>query len=329
MHLFKPAAIKTLAGISLLTAGLMTSPAQAAVDTYLALGDSYAYGFTTVADAFNPAVENYYGLQGYVKPVGAALGATQTINLAIPGETTGSFLHGGNDNEEGNFNYPAPDTDSQATELGNVIAAQTAAGHTISDITIQLGGNDLLDAVFSDPTFAAQSFTTQEAFVQSQLQTLGTNYASILGGLAAAPALAKTQVYVIGYFDPFADLGANDPFGLDPLGHQLSGDIVQALNSTLKTDAEANGFHFVDPYAAFLHYPGNHADLSYIGDPPVDGVPNYHPKAVGYNLLAQQIEAAGAVPEASTTTSLGLLLVVGMGGVVLAARRKKKASTGA
>ena len=314
---------RTLTGAALLLAS--TAAQAGGADTYLALGDSYAWGFTTVADAFNPAVSSYYGLQGYVPAVSAALGAQQTISLAIPGETTSSFKAGGNVYEDANFNYGPAFTDSQAAALNKVVQAETLGGHTISDITVQLGGNDLLGSVFDDPTFLTKSVTDKEAFVTGQLQTLGTNYADILGAIHAAPALAQTHVYVIGYFDPFADLGAQDPFGLDPLGNQLSSDLVQELNGTLKADAAAFGFQFVDPYAAFRDYPGNHDDLSYIKSPLADPSypsppPNFHPKAAGYALYAQQIEAAGAVPEASTTISFGLLLALGVGGMLVRKR---------
>ena len=324
MHFSHLSLAPFLAGAALLLAGT----AAPAAGTYLALGDSYAYGFTTVADAYNPLVEKYDGLQGYVPPVGAAFGAQKIINLAIPGETTGSFLSGGNVLEEANTNYAAPYTDSQASKFSQVVQAETAAGHTISDITIQLGGNDLQGAVFADPTFLSKSQLDKEAFVAAQLQTLGANYSGILGAIHANSALANTQVYVVGYFDPFADLGAQDPFGLDSQGNQLSGDFVQALNSTLKADANTDGFHFVDPYSAFRNASGNHDDLSYIKSPLgglgyVSTVPNFHPKAAGYALLAQQIETAAAVPESSTTVSFGLLL--SLGAVIMAAKRRKKA----
>jgi lysophospholipase L1-like esterase len=322
---------QALAGLALLLTSAATASA-AGTDTYLALGDSYAWGFTTTANAFNQNVSNYFGLQGYVPAVSAALGAQQTISLAIPGETTTSYVAGGNANVIANFNYGFTDgikaTDSQETALGDVVSAETLAGHTISDITVQLGGNDLLDAVFSDPTLLTQSFAAKEAFIGGKLQTLGTNYAGVLGAIHANPALAATSVYVIGYFDPFADL-PQDPFGLDPFGNQVSGDVIQALNETLEQDATAFGFKFVDPYAAFRAYPGNHNDLSYINAPPEDPLnpfpPNFHPKTAGYALYAQQIEAAGAVPEASSAVSFGLLLALGMGGVMVVARRKKNA----
>ena len=323
------ARLALMTGLALLTAGT-TAPAQAGgADTYIALGDSYAYGFTTVANVTDPSLgkNNYFGLQGYVQPFSQFLGAQQTINLALPGETVASFTAGGNDNADANLNYAPGFADSQAALLAKTLAAETAQGHTISDVTIQLGGNDLLGAIFNDPTFQTGSFADKQALVTGQLTTISTQYGALLQSLRTNPALAGTQVSVIGYFDPFADLGAGDPFGLDPLGHQLSGDLDQALNATLAADASAAGFHFVDPYAAFQDYPGSHAGLSYINSPLDDpnypaSTPNFHPTPLGYGLLAEQIEAA-PVPEASTAISFFLLLAWGVGGVIVAKRSKR------
>ena len=317
-----------IAGLALLTVGATASAQVGSTDTYIALGDSYAYGFTTVANVADPALgrNNYFGLQGYVQPFSQFLGAQRTINLAIPGETVAKFTTGGNSYTGANLNYAPDFTDSQAAALGKTLADETAHGHAISDLTIQLGGNDLLGAIFNNPAFPTDSFADKQAFVAGQLTSLGAGYGALLQSLRVNPALAGTQVYVIGYFDPFADLGTSNPFGLDPLGHPLSGDFAQALNATLQADAGAAGFRFVDPYPAFRDYPGNHADLSYINFPLDDpnypaSTPNFHPTPLGYGVLAQQIENAAPVPEASTPVSLsfGMLTLL-----LLAGRRRRR-----
>ena len=88
--------------------------------------------------------------------------------------------------------------------------------------------------------------------------------------------------------------------------------------------AAAHGDQFVDLYTPFV---GHESTLTLSGEllPTAFGlVPNDHPTAAGYQVITQQLEAP-AVPEASTTASLGLLLMLGMGGLVVAKKRRQQA----
>jgi len=62
--------------------------------------------------------------------------------------------------------------------------------------------------------------------------------------------------------------------------------------------------------------------LSFSGGPLFDSVVLTSPNSVAFAVDNLQVDAAPAVPEASTPASLGLLLALGMGGVAAAGRRK-------
>src|SRR5689334_21952892 len=91
-------------------------PALGGSMTYIALGDSVAFGETDFTR--NPS----YGDRGYVSHVADGLAASNggvrpnVVNLAIDGETTTSFFGGGQPLAPQNLNYPATTT-SQNTML--------------------------------------------------------------------------------------------------------------------------------------------------------------------------------------------------------------------
>ena len=62
--------------------------------------------------------------------------------------------------------------------------------------------------------------------------------------------------------------------------------------------------------------------LSFSGGPLFDSVVLTSPNSVAFAVDNLQVDAAPAVPEASTTASFGLLLTFGLGGVMKARRRK-------
>src|SRR4051812_24592317 len=88
---------KAVLALSVSVVALAGTRADAAgIKTYLALGDSLAFGYTDPQHAV-PSL----GDQGYVKPFADVLAARDggvrpnVINLGIPGETTGTVFTGG------------------------------------------------------------------------------------------------------------------------------------------------------------------------------------------------------------------------------------------
>src|SRR5262245_2107030 len=131
---------------ALLIAGL--APVQHAsaqsghsVKTYIALGDSVAFGETDVLPVS-------YGDQGYVKPFADWLGTQfagvrpKVINLAISGETSDSFFTGTLPPWWGratlaNLNYTRPDQ-RQFRLFLDAVAAEKAAGHQVKVVSFAL-----------------------------------------------------------------------------------------------------------------------------------------------------------------------------------------------
>jgi lysophospholipase L1-like esterase len=299
--------------------------ASAGAPSYIALGDSYAYGFTTISSLLTAAASDdlasLSGYQGYVAPVSQYLGISEqnTYNLAIPGETLSSFLSGGNAAQIANLNYSSqPSGTSQSTLLGETLAK---AGGTAQDITIQLGGNDLLGLAESfslQPPTAPNTIDTLSPLEQAELAqgftTFDTGYTSLLKNLKAV----SPNVYAVGYFDPFTALDSGAYPTTDPF-YGLGSTLLPELNANIEADANAAGVKFVNIAPAFAGQvtalsedttPLDESELkaldpSYVPSLP-DSFPDYHPNAQGYQVIAQQIEAQTAVPESSAE---GLLLL--------------------
>lgn len=188
------------------SAPITARPAQAA-PTYLALGDSFGFGITTYADALatGPTLAD----QGYVRPFADFLATLNSgvrpnvLNLSIPGETTASFFGGGSVFTPLNRNYAPTFSGTQAQQVGARIAAEHAAGNTVGNVSLQLGGNDLLNLAFS-PAFAVLPPASQVAQINALLPTIQANY---LGALSLIRTQApEARIFLVGYFDPFPGL---------------------------------------------------------------------------------------------------------------------------
>lgn len=134
-------------------------------DTYLALGDSLAYGLRLD----DPAAQSYPALLRERVAAGRPL---ELANLAVPGATSSSFLRG------------------QLPRALELIAEQRRAGRRVSPITIDIGGNDLQAVRRADSAERAAT-----------VERLRANLGRILDELrAAAP---DSDIAVMTYYDPY------------------------------------------------------------------------------------------------------------------------------
>lgn len=313
---------KTTIGLMLLASlGGALSQAAAAQAAYIAVGDSLAYGYQN--GTLTPTGVAAY--PGYTQAVTQYL-ATQTgqsvdfIGLGIVGETTGTLI--GNPDQSAsnpslNSYYASPET--------QLAALQTAlAAHPASLVTIQVGANDFL-GLLNDSDFQAAVFTndttTENTLIAATAATAASNYVPLLAAVKADP---QANVLILGDYNPFLHLLADNPsHASDPL-YQLAFGIAPtltaALNATVATAANKAGYQFVDVGNAFASYSGS--------DPLVldTEVPlNIHPTDAGYAVIAGQVERALApAPEPSQAVVFGVGALA-LAGAMLRARRRKAA----
>jgi lysophospholipase L1-like esterase len=256
-----------------MTAALVAVAPAAEIKTYLALGDSVTYGFTTPAET--PVS---YGDQGYVSLYADWLAARNggvrpnVVNLAFPGETSSGFLGGGMPGTAYNLNYSA--SGSQFRLLQSRIASEQAAGHVIEKISLTLGYNDLAELI-SNPAFQQADIFTQQQLFLDTLGAIRANYMTIMTELSTT--VPNAEVMLLGYYNPMAALPSH-PF------YSLSFLVTGALNDRIAGIAESSGARYVDISAAFS---GHEGEWTYILAPPVGT--NIHPNAAGYAQIAAQL----------------------------------------
>jgi lysophospholipase L1-like esterase len=276
--------------------------------TYLALGDSYAYGYTSF-EATQPSMAD----QGYVAPFADFL-ATQNggvrpvvVNLALPGETTMSFLTGGNDWASVNTNYAGGYT-SQAAAAAAFLRGQ---GDAVSTITLQLGGNDII-GLFVTPEFLGADEAGRQTLLSAALDQMETGYAAALSLLRAESP--NSRIFTVGYFDAFAGLGAFNPVAA------YSTPLTLEANRRIAAQSALYGAQFVDLVGAFS---GREAELSSILT--IDqGFPNFHPNEAGYQVIAQQLAVAAATPAAIPEPATVVVILTGLPLLAASARRRAR-----
>ncbi|MEQ8769389.1 MAG: GDSL-type esterase/lipase family protein [Phycisphaerales bacterium] len=302
---------------ALIILALTACPASAG-STYLALGDSLAWGY----EKFSLDLAPNAGDQGYVSIYADHL-ATQNagvrpnlVNLGVPQETSSSFFTGGQLGQLLNTNYPGQGTPSQHDLMLATIADQHALGNTIDHVTMHLGVNDFLS--LADGDFLNLPPDQQFGQVLLVFDDMITNLRATLTDLTTmAP---EADVMVMGYYDPFALFVDHPELDPSPTGDGvllsgISGDIAPLLNDVLEALAGEYDATFV-PIADL--FAGREAELTLITE--LDrGSPNIHPNQLGYQTIA---DALIAIPAPGT----GVVLA-GFG--VVATRRRRSSQPSA
>lgn len=294
------------------------APAFAQGKTYIAVGDSFALGYTTSGAAPTN------GDAGYVNPfanfIGTYLngGVRPTVrNVAVSGESTSSFISGQTTqintsptlfdaplrNTTYNNTYPAAAT-PQAAFFNSTVDSVLAGGGTVDYITVQIGGNDIL-GLLAQADFRNLTAIQQAPILQSQFNKLAANYVTILGAIKLKAPNAR--ILTIGYPNSLAGLG-----GLNPVPN--SGALTTQANSIIQSVSQAFGATYVDIFTPFS---GNEATLTRITTLD-NGIPNVHPTPQGYSLIAAQLGQAVS-PEPA---ALALILPVIAVGVIRRRRNR-------
>lgn len=215
---------------------------------YLALGDSLAanVGAPSAQDGYVSRVHHWleerdgrrYGL----------------LNLGVPGETSGSFLTGG-----------------QLDEALDFLAA-----NRVAYITVDIGANDLLGHLTSPECSADLGAAACEARLDGALAAYQENLPEIFAALREA-APEATIVFLTAY-NPFS-LGTGIAFEED------TGRTLDELNDVAAAAAGPAGILVAD---GFTPMQGLAAYTTLMLDSP----PDIHPNALGHDVLAQAVVAA-------------------------------------
>ncbi len=201
--------------------------------TYLALGDSIAYGFSPLIT--NPTPSKFVG---YPEVLASALHLAQSkkeVNASCPGETSGSFLIGGPGNGCEQFkaavglhvNYPG----TQAA----FAVSQLQSNKHINLVTLDIGGNDLL--LLQQSCATAANFTTCVASaLPAVLQAYGANLTQIMIDLRVQGGYTGNLV-LVKLYSPSAD----------PTFIQA----IEALNQVMVQVGTPFGAKFADGFTAY------------------------------------------------------------------------------
>lgn len=206
-----------LAALIALSALVFAASASAAKigSTYLALGDSLAYGYHAAlfkSELEKGSVEPSTFDKGYVDDFGAVLKlanpSLQIINDGCPGETTETFIDGsglpgycagGPTGTPFPYVYLHHSYSPHASQLADALAILKETPN-VSPITLDIGANDVLQFLASKCGFPA-TFTCSPAEVEGEFAHIAGNVYSILAQLhAAAPS---AQIVLIGLYNPY------------------------------------------------------------------------------------------------------------------------------
>ena len=247
------AVLVALAAIALIpVAAAGARPAPSPAPTYLALGDSLAYGYhQALFYSELPSVDPSTFDHGYVDDFGGLLRLFQPglkiVNDGCPGETSDTMINGSGVTgycAGGPTGTPFPyvwlhhpyTASSQLADALQIL--HTTPG--VDTITLDIGANDLLQFLHATCGFPA-GFSCSPTQIGAEIAHIGQNTASILGQLRAA-AGPRARIVLMGLYNAY-------PAILPPPGGDT---VVSALNATFKqVAASVPNTGFADPEPVF------------------------------------------------------------------------------
>ena len=280
------AAVFTVAAIAAIGAGATSANPVNGSDangTYLALGDSVAFGYVPPGAVPAPKYLDAHSFVGYPEYLAQQLNERVT-NASCPGETTASMLvagaqSNGCENSPGSpigyaTLYPLH-AQYQGTQMDYALHYLAAHKHTRL-VTIDIGAND---------AFLCQETTADHCSSPAELAGVAGEIAGNLG------TIFHDLRVVAGYEGPIVALDYYSLDYADPV--QVGGALF--LNSVIAGVTTANGGIIADGFGAF-----GTASTAFGGSPCAaglliklpDGTCNIHPSPAGHRLLAAAIATA-------------------------------------
>jgi lysophospholipase L1-like esterase len=230
------AALATMLCVLLLAPGARARGPQ---PSYLALGDSLAFGysqakFNSLYPDENPAAYD----TGYVDDFGKVLRLfapnLQVVNDGCPGETTESFINGPCQYQLLFALHHPYSGGPDSSQLSDALAYLGAHPGKVTPITIDIGANDALGLIEGTCKLEPACIA---AGAPALFEHIAGNLGLILGQLrAAAP---RAEIIVLGLYNPFGSSIAG--------GDQLTAE----LNETMATVAASIHARFADPLPVF------------------------------------------------------------------------------
>jgi lysophospholipase L1-like esterase len=288
------------------------APSNPSASSYLALGDSIAYGyqaakFNSQLPTPNPASFNTGYADVFAQHMQQSNPGLTVVNKGCPGETTNSLINGFNPSSGlcgrgSGFPYTwlhSPYALGQS-QLQSAVGYLSTHATTTSPITLNIGANDLLVFLsgcgFGTPSYNATCVTNGLNNVQN---TIVQNTDAILDQLQAVTPAAASNYVVMGLYNPYPTLISIGAAGGDY--------VITQLNAKIKAVAEQHGAHFVNPLPIFN--PSGAAGGPESGDIPTicaltlmcpSGTYNpatgdIHPSDKGYAALASLFESASGL----------------------------------
>ena len=276
--------VAVVAGISAAATSANPVNGSDANGTYLALGDSVAFGYVPPNAVPAPDYLDAHSFVGYPEFLAQQLNE-RVSNASCPGETTSSMLIAGVQSNgcENSPGSPAGyrtlfplHTQYRGTQMEYALHYLGAHKHTRL-VTIDIGAND----AFLCQETTADNCASELPGVATQIAVnLGTIFHELRDDAGYTGPIVALEYYSLSYSDPTAVAG------------------TQFLNSVIANVTTANGGVVADGFSAF-----EGPSVPFGGDPCAaglliklpDGTCNIHPSPTGQRLLAGAIaEAIGA-----------------------------------
>ena len=277
-------ALTTLATTTAAGASPAAGPAAGPVEYYLDLGGSASVGFQpTAARPDGQPTDTGYA-NDLLAIERARWHALQLVQLGCPGETTGTFLNGGD-----------PCRPAGETQLSQAVTFLHTHPDTVL-VTVDLG--------FNDVNRCLASYLVDEACLTQRLDLIDQQLPPILAALRAAAA-PSVRFVGVGHYDPY--LGTYLHGGPAIAFSEDSLVAIERLDDTLHAIYAAAGVPLADVGRAFEMTQVEPVDLTGVGDVPQNVArtcaltwmctsaslrARQHPDDAGYQVIAQAIAAA-------------------------------------
>ncbi|MGI8827868.1 MAG: SGNH/GDSL hydrolase family protein [Chloroflexota bacterium] len=244
---------------------------------YLAVGDSFSYGYLTPDTPADPQCQSpdapgfvciFYRYLLRISP------QLQLENLSEPGADSCELVQ----------KHHCYNTEPKSSRLDDAVAFLDAHRGQVSPITVTIGGNDVLGLVASvikDPVGTIARLPAVFATYRSNLDVILSRIR------ASAP---DAEIVVTTQPNPLGGLGSPPlPAGAS----EFVQTTIDELNGIMKVEAVKYNAVVADSAAAFAGYPGGAYMLTYVPAAAGDlSKINIHPTPQGYKVYASAVIAA-------------------------------------